>query len=61
MPFIEINGAQIYYETFGDDRPHRAPIVLIHGSPNTGQSDWNLGAPLLAREYRVIVLDFGVL
>ena len=57
MPFIEINGAQIYYETFGDERADRAPVVLIHGSTGTGQSNWRLVAPLLAREYRVIVPD----
>ena len=57
MSFIEINGAKIFYETFGEDKPNRAPVVLIHGSPNTGQYDWNLVAPLLAREYRVIVPD----
>jgi pimeloyl-ACP methyl ester carboxylesterase/cell wall-associated NlpC family hydrolase len=57
MPFSDINSAQIYYETFGTDRPDRAPIVLIHGSTNTGQADWHAVAPLLATEYRVIVPD----
>ncbi|MBM3127643.1 MAG: alpha/beta fold hydrolase [Chloroflexi bacterium] len=57
MSFIEINGAQIYYETFGDEHSDRAPIVLIHGSTTTGKTDWHLVAPLLAREYRVIVPD----
>ncbi|MBI5304662.1 MAG: alpha/beta fold hydrolase [Chloroflexi bacterium] len=57
MAFIEINGAQIYYATFGEDRSDRAPIVLIHGSTGTGQSNWQFVAPLLAREYRVIVPD----
>jgi len=57
MAFVEINDAQIYYETFGQDHPERAPIVLIHGSTGTGQSNWRLVAPLLAREYRVIVPD----
>ncbi|MEW5721240.1 MAG: alpha/beta fold hydrolase, partial [Chloroflexota bacterium] len=57
LSFIEINGAQIYYETFGDERADRAPIVLIHGSTGTGQSNWQLVAPLLAREYRVVVPD----
>ena len=32
MPFLEVNGANLYYETFGEDRPGRRPIVLIHGS-----------------------------
>jgi len=57
MPFIDINDAHIYYETYGEDRTERAPIVLIHGSPNTGQSDWHAIAPLLATHYRVIIPD----
>lgn len=57
MPFIPVNGAEIYYEAFGSERPDRAPVVLIHGSTGTGHSNWSLVAPLLAREYRVIVPD----
>ena len=57
LPFIEINGANIYYNISVTDRPGRAPIVLIHGSTITGQADWHAIAPLLATEYRVIVPD----
>lgn len=57
MPFIEINAAQIYYQAFGADQPGKEPILLIHGSTITGQEDWGLIAPLLARDYRVIVPD----
>jgi gamma-D-glutamyl-L-lysine dipeptidyl-peptidase len=57
LPFIDIHGANIYFETYGADRSDRAPIVLIHGSTNTGQADWQAIAPLLATEYRVIVPD----
>ena len=57
MPFIEINGASLYYETFGRDHPLRAPIVLIHGSWGTGRDNWHAIAPLLATRYRVIVPD----
>lgn len=59
MPFIEINGANIYYESFGTDRPGHTPIVLIHGSTITGQTDWHAIAPLLATQAqcRVIVPD----
>jgi len=57
MPFIEVNGANLFYETYGQDRPGQAPIVLIHGSTVTGQADWAHIAPLLARRYRVIVPD----
>ena len=57
MLTIEINGATIAYEIFGEERPGRAPIVLIHGSTITGATDWQHIAPLLAREYRVFVPD----
>ncbi len=57
MPFIQVNDAKLYYEIFGNDHPDRAPIVLIHGATNTGHYDWHLVAPLLAREYRIIVPD----
>jgi pimeloyl-ACP methyl ester carboxylesterase len=57
MASIEINGAQIYYEVFGQDRPGQAPVLLIHGSTITGREDWELAAPLLARNRRVIVPD----
>jgi gamma-D-glutamyl-L-lysine dipeptidyl-peptidase len=57
MPFITVNGAQLYYERYGADRPGRAPLVLIHGSTQTGAFDWGALAPLLAREYAVIVPD----
>jgi pimeloyl-ACP methyl ester carboxylesterase/cell wall-associated NlpC family hydrolase len=57
MPFIEINGAKIFYQTFGTDHPGKAPIILIHGSTITGQEDWGVVAPLLAQQYHVIVPD----
>jgi len=57
MTMIKINEAEIYYEVFGKDQPGKTPIVLIHGSTVTGQKDWGLVAPLLGREYRVIVPD----
>jgi pimeloyl-ACP methyl ester carboxylesterase/cell wall-associated NlpC family hydrolase len=57
MAFIEINGAKLYYETYGRDHPGKAPILLIHGSTITGQEDWSSLAPLLARKTKVIVPD----
>lgn len=57
MPFIEVNGARLYYEVSGEDHPGRVPIVLIHGSTMTGQAEWSTLVPFLAREYRVIVPD----
>ena len=53
MFYIEINGANIYYNAYGDDKPGRLPIVLIHGSTNDSHTDWDLIIPALARHYRV--------
>jgi pimeloyl-ACP methyl ester carboxylesterase len=57
MPTIEINGAVIYYQAYGDDRPNHAPIVLIHGSTIDSHTDWDSIAPELARHYRVFAPD----
>ncbi len=57
MAFIDVNGAQIYYERYDSPHADRQPIVLIHGSTQTGAYDWGFLAPLLAREYPVIVPD----
>src|ERR1044071_2492244 len=57
MPYIEINGANIYYNAYGDDKPGRAPILLIHGSMIDSHTDWDSIAPELAREYKVFTPD----
>jgi len=57
MAFIEINGAQIFYTSYESAHPERRPVVLIHGSTQTGAYDWGFLAPLLARDYPVIVPD----
>jgi pimeloyl-ACP methyl ester carboxylesterase len=58
MPTIEINGANIYYQAYGEDpSANRAPIVLIHGSTIDSHTDWDSIAPELARQYRVFAPD----
>lgn len=57
MAFIEINGANLYYQTYGQDHPGQAPVLLIHGSTVTGQVDWQAIAPMLGRKWKVIVPD----
>ncbi|MGE5464052.1 MAG: alpha/beta fold hydrolase [Syntrophothermus sp.] len=57
MPYIEINGANIYYNAYGEDRPGRAPIVLIHGSTIDSHTDWDLVIPALAKYFRVFAPD----
>lgn len=57
MPYVEINGASIYYQAYGEDDPQRTPIVLIHGSTIDSHTDWDSIAPALARHYRVFAPD----
>jgi pimeloyl-ACP methyl ester carboxylesterase len=56
MPYIEINGAKIYYQSYGDEQ-QRPPIVLIHGSTIDSHTDWDSIAPELARYYKVFAPD----
>ena len=57
MPYVQVNGADIYYQAYGEDHVERAPIVLIHGATNDGHNDWDTIAPDLAQDYRVFVPD----
>jgi pimeloyl-ACP methyl ester carboxylesterase len=57
MPYVDINGANIYYQAYGEDDPQRTPIVLVHGSTIDSHTDWDSIAPGLARHYRVFAPD----
>jgi pimeloyl-ACP methyl ester carboxylesterase len=62
MPYIAINSATIYYESYGDDPStlpgaDRAPLVLVHGSTIDSHTDWDSVAPALAKHYRVFTPD----
>ncbi len=57
MPYQLINGARLFYQTFGKDAIDRIPILLIHGSTVTGNADWGEIAPLLASQRKLIVPD----
>jgi pimeloyl-ACP methyl ester carboxylesterase len=57
MPYIEINGAKIYYNVYGDDKPDQVPIILIHGATNDSHTDWDSVIPDLARHYKVFAPD----
>jgi pimeloyl-ACP methyl ester carboxylesterase len=57
MPIVAINGANIYYQAYGDDGPDLTPLVLIHGSTVDSHTDWDSIAPELARRYRVFAPD----
>src|SRR5690349_22840079 len=57
MANININGADIFYETFGDENTLRPPILLIHGSTSDGPTDWADVPQALAQHYRVLLPD----
>lgn len=57
MPYIDINGANIYYQSYGDEQQNRTPIMLIHGSTIDSHTDWDSIAPELARYYKVFAPD----
>ena len=57
MPYIDINGANIYYQSYGDEQPNQTPIVLIHGSMIDSHTDWDSIAPELACHYKVFAPD----
>ena len=57
MPSIPINGADLFYETFGTLRPGQVPILLIHGSTNTGETTWRTVVRRLEGRYFIILPD----
>jgi len=50
--FVEIDGAKIYYATFGSG----SPVVLLHGGMGNGDH-WANQVPTLAEKFQVIVID----
>jgi pimeloyl-ACP methyl ester carboxylesterase len=54
--FIEVDGMQLRYREWGEQRPDRPSIVFIHGFANSQQSFKKI-APYLANEYHVVAMD----
>ncbi|PWH11711.1 MAG: hypothetical protein DDG60_16810 [Anaerolineae bacterium] len=57
MPYTTINNTEIFYETFGTPQTNQAPILLIHGSTQTGRSCWYNVVTRLEKNYFVILPD----
>ncbi|MEP7135455.1 MAG: alpha/beta hydrolase [Chloroflexota bacterium] len=57
MPYITIDNANIFYQSYGDDKPDLSPIVLIHGSTIDSHTDWDPLIPELAQHYKVFAPD----
>ncbi|VVN63638.1 3-oxoadipate enol-lactonase 2 [Pseudomonas fluorescens] len=52
MAWFDHEGCSLHYEEYGQG----TPLVLIHGLGSSSQ-DWELQIPVLARHYRLIVVD----
>lgn len=50
--FVQVNGAKIYYEEYGQGEP----LILLHGFGRTA-ADWNSCIPEFSKHYRVIAWD----
>jgi len=50
--YAPVNGIRIWYAVFG----HGAPVIMLHGGL-ANANYWGLQVPVLARHYRVIVMD----
>ena len=51
--FVQANGIEIYYETFGEG----PPLLLLHGGFGNGALQWKDHLPLYAKHFKVIVPD----
>lgn len=54
--FVDVEGLQLRYRTWGEPGPGRPTALLIHGFANSLQS-FRLVAPLLAERYYVVAYD----
>jgi pimeloyl-ACP methyl ester carboxylesterase len=52
-----VNGLRLYYEIYGEPRPGRVPLLLIHGGGSSIHATWDQAIPLLARNRMVIAFD----
>jgi pimeloyl-ACP methyl ester carboxylesterase len=54
MPYAEINGLHLYYQEHGEG----PPLVLLHGGLVTIELNFGTAIPVLARDHRVIAVEF---
>ncbi len=51
--YSEVNGIKMYYEIHGQGKP----LVLIHGGGSTIETTFGRIIPMLAKKYKIIVMD----
>jgi len=54
--YAEVNGINLYYETYGT-RDRTEALVLLHGFSGTGHAHWQRQIPVFSEHYRIIVPD----
>jgi pimeloyl-ACP methyl ester carboxylesterase len=54
--FIDVNGLELRYRTYGETAPDKPNLILIHGFGNSLQS-FRLLAPLLQDDFFVVTVD----
>ncbi|MCB0119292.1 MAG: alpha/beta fold hydrolase, partial [Anaerolineales bacterium] len=52
MPFLNVNGVDLYYEVNGKGQT----VVFIHGLGSSCQ-DWEKQEPVFSKQYQVVTLD----
>ena len=52
MPFLNVNGIDLYYEVKGEGQT----VVFIHGLGSSCQ-DWEKQEPVFSKQYQVVMLD----
>lgn len=57
MPTLQINGAELFFETYGHRKEGQTPVLLMHGAPQTGRATWRTVALRLESQHFVIVPD----
>lgn len=51
--YVEVNGQRLHYKHWSESGP---PLILLHAATTTSSS-WNIIAPRLASEFRVMAFD----
>ena len=55
--YADVGALRMYYELHGEARPGRAPLLLIHGSGSTIESNFGELIPLLTGTRQVIGVE----
>jgi pimeloyl-ACP methyl ester carboxylesterase len=55
--YAPVNGLKMYYEVYGDARPDKLPLVLLHGGGSTIETTFAKVLPALAQNRQIIAFE----